>query len=456
MVIRVPVFREDNEMTSPQPDGPTQRPAPRARSLTGSAAFLLGVPLAAAVLALIHLGPFDAEGVRRYVKHPVENVEVIGFCVALAGLLAKLCGTLREGAACRADALPSWDGRPVPVGEAGPLRAGLQRLGRRLQNTYLVRRVAAVLDFVTSRGSANDLDDQMRTLADNDSVALEGSYSLTRFLTWAIPILGFLGTVVGITEAIFGVTPEKMEHNLNQVTDGLGQAFDATALALALTLVLMLISSLVERREQGVLEEVDRYVDAELAHRFERGGPEGGEFVGVVRQNTQVLLDATERLAERQAAVWARALAEAEARWERAGTEQMERLTAALAGALEQTLESHRQRLSALEDQSLTLHTDLLERLGTMVAGVRESEREQQAALTQTIRAVAAQTEALARLQEDQQQLVRLEGALQQNLAALTGAGAFEEAVHSLTAAIHLLTARAGAPRLGQRPGAAA
>jgi hypothetical protein len=175
-----------------------------------------------------------------------------------------------------------------------------------------------------------------------------------------------------------------------------------------------------------------------------------------VRQNTQVLVDATERLAERQAAVWSRALAEAEGRWQRAAQDQIERLTAALGGALEQTLESHRQRLSALEDQSLTLHTDLLERLGTLVSGVREREREQHTALTETVAAVTAQTEALARLQQDQQQLVRLEAALQQNLAALSGAGAFEEAVHSLTAAIHLLTARAGAPRLGQRPGAAA
>jgi hypothetical protein len=35
---------------------------------------------------------------------------------------------------------------------------------------------------------------------------------------------------------------------------------------------------------------------------------------------------------------------------------------------------------------------------------------------------------------------------LHQNLAALASASNFEEAVHSLTAAVHLLTSRAGAP----------
>jgi len=50
----------------------------------------------------------------------------------------------------------------------------------------------------------------------------------------------------------------------------------------------------------------------------------------------------------------------------------------------------------------------------------------------------------LTRVQEGEKQLIRLQEVLSQNLAALAGAGAFEQAVNSLTAAIHLLTARAG------------
>src|SRR5207245_2022976 len=165
-----------------------------------------------------------------------------------------------------------------------------------------------------SRGSAAELDDHLRTLADNDSIALEGSYSLVRFITWAIPILGFLGTVLGITGAISGVTPEVLEKSLSTVTDGLALAFDATALALGLTMVAMFLSFLVERAEQGVLDAVDRFADRELAHRFERTGAEGGEFVEVVRRNTDVLVGATEQLVRQQAALWASTLEESERR----------------------------------------------------------------------------------------------------------------------------------------------
>src|SRR5207244_8605518 len=126
------------------------------------------------------------------------------------------------------------------------------------------------LEFVHSRGSANQLDDHLRSLADADALVHEESYSLLRFITWAIPILGFLGTVLGITGAISGVTPEILERSLSHVTDGLALAFDTTALALGLTMLLMFSSFLVERAEQSVLEAVDRYADREFAPRFER------------------------------------------------------------------------------------------------------------------------------------------------------------------------------------------
>jgi hypothetical protein len=63
-------------------------------------------------------------------------------------------------------------------------------------------------------------------------------------------------------------------------------------------------------------------------------------------------------------------------------------------------------------------------------------------------------------LQEGDKHIRRLQETLNQNLATLAGSGTFEQALHSLTAAIHLLTARApvagGPHRIINRPGAAA
>ena len=101
----------------------------------------------------------------------------------------------------------------------------------------------------------------------------------------------------------------------------------------------------------------------------------------------------------------------------------------------------------------------LVEKLTVLAATVRDTSKEQQAALVQVAQAVAAQVEVLAELQDNEKHLQRLQETLNQNLTALAGVGTFEEALHSLTAAIHLMTARtatSAAARVGPRPGAAA
>src|SRR5262245_45461883 len=172
------------------------------------AAFVFGLPVGIGVLAVILNGPYQDAELVRYIHHPVEQVEVVLFCCALGALLGKSLGQWRERAAFHRELLPAWDGVPVPVADAEKLLSPQPRPWGGLRNTCLHRRVTAILDFVRNRGSAHGLDDQMRALADNDALALESSYSLLRLIIWAIPILGFLGTVLGITGAISGVSPE--------------------------------------------------------------------------------------------------------------------------------------------------------------------------------------------------------------------------------------------------------
>jgi biopolymer transport protein ExbB/TolQ len=439
-------------MSTAKPVGIPERFA--GRSSTTVAAFLLGVPLAASILALVYFGPLYDTEVHRYLTHPVEVVELLLFCCAMGCLASKLFFNRSERAACQRDLLPAWNGQAVPADDAPRLRADVQRQAGRLRHTLFARRLDAVLGFVGQRRSADGLDDQLRALADTDALALDNSYSLVRFITWAIPILGFLGTVLGITKAIAGVTPEVLEKSLSSVTEGLSLAFDTTAVGLALTMLTMFLSFVTERVEQAILDFVDHYADVQLAHRFERTGSEGGDWAASLGQHTQVVLRATEQLVRQQADIWASALAAAEQHWSEAGQRQQHLMAGALEKALEKTLAAHQARLAALER-----HAD------QQTAALHASSVEHQEALARVTGAVAAQTSALARLQDDGQQLVRLQDALHHNLAALQGTGSFEQAVQALTAAIHLLTAKAtpgvaGPPRttnrLGSRPGEAA
>lgn len=439
-------------MTASQP---AAHRSPGSHTVRG--ALVIGLPLAVGVLVLLHLEALQGTLAQRYVSHPVEWAEVVLFCCALGALAAKFLQARFDRRACGVQVIPAWDGRPVPVDEAGGLGQELERLPRGLHGTWLVHRVRAVLDFVRARGSANELDDQMRSLADADAQAVEDSYALLRFICWAIPILGFLGTVLGITEAVAGVTPQKLEESLSTVTDGLALAFDTTALALALTMILMFLMFLQERAEAGVLEQVDGYVERQLAHRFLR---ETGAAVGLasgLRHDTQAILQASERLVERQVELWGRTMQEMHQRHAQAEQQQQERLTAALEEAWARTLQTHARQLAALEEQAVQRSAGLLLEMNTVAEAVCQAGREQQQALTQVAEEIAAQADVLGRLQDGDRQLMRVQELLNQNLAAVAAAGTFEQAVHSLTAAVHLLTAYSvqgpGRPRrLGAEP----
>jgi hypothetical protein len=216
---------------------------------------------------------------------------------------------------------------------------------------------------------------------------------------------------------------------------------------------------LVEREVQGILEAVDRYAERTLAHRFQRVGEDAGPFVQAVQQHAQAQLTAMGQLVERQTDLWASALAEAEKRSAEAAAGPQNRFASAVEAALEKTLQTHSQRLAALERQSLDQTGKILGQMTALAAAVRDTGREQQMALMKVAEGIAAQAATLTRLQEGEKDLIHLQAVLHQNLAALASASHFDEAVHSLTAAVHLLTARtpaAGAAAPPVRSGKAA
>ena len=106
--------------------------------------------------------------------------------------------------------------------------------------------------------------------------ASESSYSFPRILVWAIPLLGFIGTVVGISSAVSGFSGfleqagdvEQIKEGIGMVTGGLAVAFDTTLLALFLSVVVMIPLVLVERYESRLLLSMDVFINDKLLPRL--------------------------------------------------------------------------------------------------------------------------------------------------------------------------------------------
>ena len=97
---------------------------------------------------------------------------------------------------------------------------------------------------------------------------MSASYLIPKLFVWAIPIFGFIGTVMGIGTAVaqfdsfLGKADEisVLKDGLVEVTKGLGTAFDTTLLALLISLLAILPITLAERSEQRLLNKIDSFL----------------------------------------------------------------------------------------------------------------------------------------------------------------------------------------------------
>jgi biopolymer transport protein ExbB/TolQ len=382
--------------------------------------------------ALVHRGPLGTPLILRYCAgHPIEYIETGMFFIALAVLILKALDLIVQYQALAESPLgPKL--KAMPPSSGASLGEKLDRLTL-IGQTYFVRRLRAAIEHVERRGSAEQLDDELKYLADMDAARLSASYGLFRVVIWAIPILGFLGTVVGITEAIASLNLD--ESMIGQVKAGLALAFDTTSLALSLSIVLMAVQFLVDQAENKLLEAVDRRTSEELEGRFEimPTGPDG--HTAAVRRMGESLLEAVERLVGRQVELWQASQDAAAARWTQMSEAAGQRLQTSLAAAMKESLSQHAEHLAAVEQNAAQQARQSTERFV-------QTQSQNAQALGALQAGVTRQTEVLQRAVEAAGEVAKLEHVLNQNLAALAGTKHFEQTVNSLAAVLHLLTGR--------------
>ena len=398
---------------------------------------LWGVLASAAFYGLIHAEVLDGQFVRRYfVSHPVEYIATTMFLIGLSVLLIKGLEVLGQYPGL---SQPLFE--PVTLSSAqsaddcDALLERLDRLPSRRQNEHIVRRLREAIEHVRRRGSADSLDEQLKYLADLDAARAYSSFALVRVIIWAIPILGFLGTVIGITLALANLVPDALEDSLPLVMQGLYVAFDTTALALSLSIGLMFAQFYVDQKESALLDRVDQQAAAELEDRFEQI-PSGldGQLVAVRRMG-ESMVQVSERLVHQQVELWQHSMETAAKRWTRMADETGGQLQTALSAALVKGLRAHAQQLAAAEGATAEQNHRHWDR-------VQQTQVQSTQAMASLQAALANQADMLGRAVKAAGEVTRLEDTLNRNLATLAGAKNFEQTVMSLAAAIHLLNAR--------------
>jgi len=140
----------------------------------------------------------------------------------------------------------------------------------------LFDRIDLALGNLKNLGSVDAVSECLTNQAANDEACINGSHTVLNGFIWAIPVLGFIGTVIGLSTAVggFGAVVakgadlEELKQALGGVTGGLAVAFETTLIALVLALVVQLYAKFVQAQEEQFLDECADYCNRNIIARM--------------------------------------------------------------------------------------------------------------------------------------------------------------------------------------------
>lgn len=352
----------------PRDVAPATAPAPPSVA-SGLTLGMLGAAAFYTVAWLVPLGPLQ----RYFLGHPVAILATVLFAIALAILFTKARRTAAETkltARLRdSDLAPEPEDqdrtqadRWLDQQDAGRVArrwlTTLDQLPATVRQSPLVVRLAELLQRQAGRASTRHLSDDLRELAARDGDAAHDSLQLVRIIVWAIPMLGFLGTVIGITQTLGGLDFTDGTAAVDRLKSGLYVAFDTTALGLVLSVVAIFLQLPVERNEQRLLSEIDRRAGMLLAAHLPSDDRTDNP-AAQIEQLCEGIRVAVGQSLESQTNLWRTTIDEAQSHWKRISEDHGASVGRALLNSLEPIMQSQAdafdQHAEALRQHGQTL-----------------------------------------------------------------------------------------------------
>ena len=142
-------------------------------------------------------------------------------------------------------------------------RDQLNKLPTEIVKTSLVQTLLVGLDrFLITKDvhyTAEAIDAKMDALV----LGIEAENSMIRYLIWAIPSIGFIGTVRGIGQAL-SQADQALAGNIAGMTNSLGVAFNSTLVALVISIFLMLLLHQLQRIQDSLIVDIRAYCEKHI------------------------------------------------------------------------------------------------------------------------------------------------------------------------------------------------
>jgi biopolymer transport protein ExbB/TolQ len=182
----------------------------------------------------------------------------------------KGAAVMRERRLLEQELVSVGEGMRVLPDDARHLSRRVEALPVALRSLLLPRAILLALRRFESTRDVQHTATAVHTLCEGETERLDSELSLIRYIAWAIPSVGFIGTVRGIGEAL-GLAHKAVEGDITGVTQNLGTAFNSTLVALLISIVVMFVVHQLQHAQERVVRDVESYCDDRLLRHLHVG-----------------------------------------------------------------------------------------------------------------------------------------------------------------------------------------
>jgi biopolymer transport protein ExbB/TolQ len=174
----------------------------------------------------------------------------------------------RERRLVQEELVPLAEGTRILPEDAREYARQIQSLPPGKRGALLPRTLLTALHRFTATRSIQDVSGTAHGTCQAESERLESELSMVRYIAWAIPSIGFIGTVRGIGDAL-GQAHKAVEGDIAGVTQSLGVAFNSTFIALLISIVLMFLLHQLQLQQERLILETESYLDQHLIQHLQ-------------------------------------------------------------------------------------------------------------------------------------------------------------------------------------------
>ena len=179
---------------------------------------------------------------------------------ALAIMGYKTATILRERRLLDVDLVPVAEGMRILPEDTREFARQIEALPEESQRMVLPRALLNALRRFTTTRNVQDVSSSTRDIYETEAERLESELSMIRYISWAIPSIGFIGTVRGIGEAL-AQADKAVKGYIAGVTMSLGVAFNSTFIALLISIFLMFLVHQLQLMQERLVFDSENYCD---------------------------------------------------------------------------------------------------------------------------------------------------------------------------------------------------